>query len=235
MRQAIAYAIDREFIVKQLHKGITQVATGPIAPGSPFYTDKVEPYKLNLDKAKQLLDAAGLKPNAQGVRFSMAIDYLPNTPDNSQTIAEYLRPQLKKIGIDATVRASPDLPTWARRVSTYDFDATMDGAFNYGDPVIGVHRTWLSTNIKPGVIWSNTQNYVNPKVDDLLAQATVERDVEKRRKLYAEFQRIVVDDAPVTFTHVWAQGFAARKDLVDVPLSIWAPMSPYDTISRKKP
>ncbi len=235
VRQAIAYAIDREFIVKQLHKGITQVATGPIAPGSPFYTDKVEPYKLNLDKAKQLLDAAGLKPNAQGVRFSMAIDYLPNTPDNSQTIAEYLRPQLKKIGIDTTVRASPDFPTWARRVSTYDFDATMDGAFNYGDPVIGVHRTWLSTNIKPGVIWSNTQNYVNPKVDDLLAQATVERDVEKRRKLYAEFQRIVVDDAPVTFTHVWAQGFAARKDLVDVPLSIWAPMSPYDTISRKKP
>ena len=142
---------------------------------------------------------------------------------------------MKKIGIDATVRASPDFPTWARRVSTYDFDATMDGAFNYGDPVIGVHRTWLSTNIKPGVIWSNTQNYVNPKVDDLLAQATVERDVEKRRKLYAEFQRIVVDDAPVTFTHVWAQGFAARKDLVDVPLSIWAPMSPYDTISRKKP
>jgi peptide/nickel transport system substrate-binding protein len=233
VRQAIAYAIDREFIVKQLHKGITQVATGPIAPGSPFYTDKVEPYKLNLEKSKQLLDAAGLKPNAQGVRFAMTIDYLPNTPDNSQTVAEYLRPQLKKIGIDVTVRASPDFPTWARRVSTYDFDATVDGAFNYGDPVIGVHRTYLSTNIKPGVIWSNTQNYVNPKVDELLAQATVERDIEKRKKLYAEFQRIVVADAPVTYTHVWAQGYAARKDLVDMPTSIWSPLAPYDTVRRQ--
>ena len=234
VRQAIAHAIDRDFIVKQLHQGITRVATGPIAPGSPFYTDKVDPYRLDLDKANRLLDAAGLKRDAEGKRFAMAIDFLPNSPDNSQTIAEYLRPQLRKIGIDVTVRVSPDFPTWARRVSTHEFDATVDGAFNYGDPVIGVHRTYLSTNIKPGVIWSNTQSYSNPKVDELLARATTERDVEKRKQLYAEFQKIIVADAPVTFTHVWAQGSAARKDLVDVPSSIWAPMVPYDTIDRRK-
>lgn len=234
VRRAIAYAIDKDFITRELHKGITQRATGPIAPGSPFYTDKVEPYRLNLDKANQLLDAAGLKRGAGGTRFSMAIDYLPGTPDNSQTLAEYLRPQLRKVGIDASVRNSPDFPTWARRISNHDFDATMDSAFNYGDPVIGVHRTWLSTNIKTGVIWSNTQSYVNPKVDELLAQATVERDQDKRRRLYAEFQRMVVDDVPVAFTHVWAQGYIARKDLVDVPTSIWAPITPYDTISRQR-
>lgn len=234
VRQAIAHAIDKDFIVKSLHQGITKVATGPIAPGSPFYTDKVERYPLDLKKAAALLDAAGLKPDGTGKRFAMTLDFLPNTPDNSQTIAEYLRPQLKKIGIEVTVRTSPDFPTWARRVATYDFDASMDGAFNYGDPVIGVHRTYLSSNIKPGVIWSNTQNYVNPKIDELLAQATVEKDLEKRKKLYAEFQRQVVDDVPQVFTHVWAQGYAARKDLVNVPVSIWAPMVPFDQISRQK-
>ena len=233
VRRAIAYAIDKDFIIRELHKGITVRATGPITPGSPFYTDKVEHYRLNLDKANQLLDAAGLKRGAGGNRFAMAIDYLPGTPDNSQTLAEYLRPQLRKIGIDATVRNSPDFPTWARRVSSHDFDATMDSAFNYGDPVIGVHRTYLSSNIKPGVIWSNTQNYSNPKVDELLAQATVERDPEKRKRMYAEFQRIVVDEVPVAFTHVWAQGYAARKDLKEVPTSIWAPLAPYDTIHRQ--
>jgi peptide/nickel transport system substrate-binding protein len=234
VRQAIAHAIDKDFIVKALHQGQTRVATGPIAPGSPFYSDKVERYPLDLKKAGALLDAAGLKGDGGGKRFAMTIDFLPNTPDNSQTIAEYLRPQLKKIGIEVTVRTSPDFPTWARRVSMHDFDATMDGAFNYGDPVIGVHRTYLSSNIKPGVIWSNTQNYVNPKVDELLAQATVEKDVEKRRKLYAEFQRQVVADVPQVFTHIWAQGYAARKDLVNVPESIWAPMVPFDRISRRK-
>ncbi|MBK9132838.1 MAG: ABC transporter substrate-binding protein [Betaproteobacteria bacterium] len=234
VRQAIAHAIDRDFIVKSLHQGITKVATGPIAPGSPFYSDKVERYPLDLKKAAALLDAAGLKPDGSGRRFGMTVDFLPNTPDNSQTIAEYLRPQLKKIGIEVTVRTSPDFPTWARRVATHDFDATMDGAFNYGDPVIGVHRTYLSSNIKPGVIWSNTQNYVNPKVDELLAQATVEKDLEKRKKLYAEFQRLVVADVPQVFTHVWGQGYAARKDLVNVPESIWAPMVPFDQMSRRK-
>ena len=234
VRQAIAYAIDRDFIVQKLHQGVTQVATGPVAPGSPFHTSKVASYKLDLKKAESLLDAAGLKRDASGQRFAMTLDYLPGTPDNSQTIAEYLKPQLKKIGIEVTVRTSPDFPTWARRVSTHDFDATMDGSFNYGDPVIGVHRTWLSSNIKPGVIWSNTQSYVNPKVDELLAQATVEKDLEKRKRLYAEFQRIVVEDAPVAFTHVWSLGSAARKDLVGVPESIWAPLAPWDTMSRRK-
>jgi peptide/nickel transport system substrate-binding protein len=234
VRQAIAYAIDKDFIVKELHRGTTRRATGPIAPGSPFYTDKVEPYKLDLKKAAALLDAVGLKPDASGKRLAMTIDFLPGTPDNAQTIAEYLRPQLKKVGIEVTVRTSPDFPTWARRISTYDFDATMDGAFNYGDPVIGVHRTYLSSNIKSGVIWSNTQNYVNPKVDELLAAATVEKDVEKRKKLYAEFQRIVVDDVPVAFTHVWSMGNAARKEITGVPTSIWAPMAPWDLMGRKK-
>ena len=234
VRQAIAHAIDKDFIVKQLHQGITRVATGPIAPGSPFYTDKVESYKFDLKKANATLDAAGYKPDAAGKRFGMVIDFLPNTPDHSQTIAEYLRPQLKKIGIEVSVRASPDFPTWARRVATQDFDATMDGAFNYGDPVIGVHRTYLSSNIKPGVIWSNTQSYSSPRVDELLAAATTERDVDKRKKLYADFQRQVMQDLPLIPTHVWAQGYAARKDLTDVPVSIWAPMVPFDTIGRRR-
>jgi len=234
VRQGLAYAIDKEFIVKQLQQGTTKVGTGPIAPGSPFYTDKVEPYKVDLKKSASLFDAAGLKADSSGKRFAMTIDFLPNTPDNSQTVAEYLRAQLKKVGVEVTVRTSPDFPTWAKRVSTGDFDATMDGAFNYGDPVIGVHRTYLSSNIRPGVIWSNTQSYSNPKVDDLLAQATVEIDLEKRKKLYAEFQRLVVADVPVIYTHVWAQGYAARKDLVNVPVSIWAPMVPWDTMTRKK-
>ena len=234
VRRAIAHAIDKDFIVKQLHQGITRVATGPIAPGSPFYTDKVETYKLDLAKAAALLDAAGLKPDATGKRLALTLDFLPNTPDNSQTIAEYLRPQLKKIGIELSIRSAPDFPTWARRVSTQDFDATIDSAFNYGDPVIGVHRTYLSSNIKPGVIWSNTQAYSNPKVDEWLAAATVERDIDKRKKLYADFQRQVMLDLPLIPLHVWAQGYAARKDLSDVPESIWAPLVPYDTIGRRK-
>jgi peptide/nickel transport system substrate-binding protein len=234
VRQAIAFAIDKDFITKKLHRGTTKRATGPIAPGSPFYTDQVEKYALNLKKSAELLDAAGLKAGAGGKRFAMTVDFLPGTPDNSQTIAEYLKPALAKVGIEVSVRTSPDFPTWARRISTWDFDATMDGAFNYGDPVIGVHRTYLSDNIRKGVIWSNTQQYRNPKVDELLARATVETSPAARKKLYEEFQRVVVDEAPQAFTHVWNIGNAARKTILNVPASIWAPMAPWDTMDRKR-
>ncbi|MFM9148069.1 MAG: ABC transporter substrate-binding protein, partial [Verrucomicrobiota bacterium] len=233
VRQAVAYAVDRDFIVNKLHQGTTKPAIGPIAPGSPFHSDKVEPYKTDLKKAVALLDAAGYKPDGTGKRLAMTMDFLPGTPDNAQTIAEYLKPQLKKIGIEVTVRTSPDFPTWARRISTYDFDTTVDGAFNYGDPVIGVHRTYLSSNIRSGVIWSNTQNYRSAKVDDLLARASVEKDVEKRKKLYAEFQTQVVADVPQVFTHVWNLSNAARKDIAGVPESIWAPLAPWDAMTRK--
>ncbi|MGT2488347.1 hypothetical protein ACU4GA_25280 [Methylobacterium oryzae CBMB20] len=78
----------------------------------------------------------------------------------------------------------------------------MDNVFNWGDPVIGVARTYLSTNIRKGVIWSNTQQYKNPKVDELLNAAAVETDLQKRKALYDEFQKIVVSEAPIAYINL---------------------------------
>jgi peptide/nickel transport system substrate-binding protein len=234
VRRAIAFAIDKEFIVKSLHRGASRVATGPIADGTPFYSDRVEKYKLDLDKSNRLLDEAGLTRNAQGVRFAMSIDYQPGIPDNYMVIANYLRSQLRKVGIDVLVRISPDFPTWAKRVSNWEHETTVSGAFMWGDPSIGVHRTWVSSNIRQGVIFSNTQGYSNPKVDALLADATQQRDEAKRKAIYADFQKILADEVPVAFTHVWSRRWAANKDLVGLPLGIWGTVVPLDQISFKR-
>ncbi|MBX3641729.1 MAG: ABC transporter substrate-binding protein [Rubrivivax sp.] len=231
VRKAIAYAIDKDFIVRQLHRGTSQVATGPIAPGTPFFSsDKVEPYRVDLARAAKLLDDAGLRAKPDGTRFSMTLDYQPGIPDNYELIANYLKPQLRKVGIDVTVRTSPDFATWAKRVSNWEHEATMSGAFMWGDPAIGVHRTWISSNIRQGVIFSNTEGYANPKVDELFARATVERDIEKRKKLYAEFQQILSQDVPVAFTHVWSRRYAARKEVLNTPEGIWGTAAPYDQV-----
>ncbi len=233
VRQAISFAMDREFITKKLHGGKTRIATGPIAPGSPFYTAAVEPYKVNLDKANKLLDEAGLKKGAGGMRAALSVDYLPGNDQQQKNIAEYLKPQLKKVGIDLTVRASPDFPTWAKRVSGQEFDLTMDSVFNWGDPVIGVHRTYLSSNIRPGVIWSNTQSYSNAKVDELLAKAAVEKDTEKRKALYQEFQKIVVSDAPIAFVNMLPYYQIHEKNLRNLPTTIWGAAGPIDEMYRE--
>jgi len=233
VRQAINYAIDKQFIVKTLLGGVFKRATGPIATASPFYDPGVETYPLNLKKATELLDAAGLKAKAGGTRFAISVDAIPGVSD-MKVIQEYLKPALAKVGIEVNVRASPDFPTWARRVSTFQFDVTLDSVWNWGDPVIGVHRTWLSSNIREGVIWSNTQQYSNPKVDEILAQAGMEMDAGKRKALYSEFQKIVVDDCPVAFIHEPSFHYGYRTTVQNRPTSVWGLVSPLDEMGIRK-
>ena len=233
VRQAIAYAVDRDFIIGALHGGVSKPAPSPIAPSSPFYSDDVPRYDLDLDKAKALLDEAGHPAGADGTRFTLTVDYLPALPEQQKAIAEYLKPQLKKVGIDVTVRTSPDFPTWAKRVSSHDFDLTMDIVFNWGDPVIGVHRTYLCSNIRKGVIWSNTQQYCNPEVDEILAAAGMEMDLEKRKGLYAKFQKIVTDELPIYWINVLPSVNFYTDDVGNPPTAIWGEMAPLDEVYLK--
>ncbi|MEZ4605708.1 MAG: hypothetical protein R2865_02585 [Deinococcales bacterium] len=90
--------------------------------------------------------------------------------------------------------------------------------FNWGDPVIGVHRTFLSNNIKPGVIWSNTQQYSNERVDEILAQAAVANSDEERKALYDEFQMIVADELPIYWINLLPYHTAYNVRVQNVPV-----------------
>ncbi len=235
VRQAIAYAANRDFITSKLMNGKAKVATSPIASGSPFDEPGVEMYKLDLAKSQKLLDDAGLTKKPDGSRMTLTIDYIPGSDEQQRNVAEYLRSQLKRAGINLEVRAAADFPTWAQRVSNYDFDLTMDTVFNWGDPVIGVDRTYLSSNIRKGIIWSNTQQYSNPKVDDLLAKAAQETSPEKRKALYSDFQKTVITDAPIYFINAVPYHNAFSKGLGGLPTSIWGMMSPLDELYWEVP
>ena len=233
VRKAIATAIDKKFITKALMGGFAEVSDGPIVPSSPFYApDSITHYPYDLKKAAEMLDAAGHKAGANGERFKLTIDYLPGVDSQQKTVAEYIRGQLKKIGIMVNVRASADFPAWSRRIASHDFDMTMDIVYNWGDPVIGVHRTYLSSNIK-AIVWTNTQSYSNPEVDRLLEEAGSEMDLAKRKADYAAFQKIVTDELPIEFINVMPSHTAARKNVGNVPTSIWGALSPYDEVYLK--
>jgi peptide/nickel transport system substrate-binding protein len=225
VRQAIAYATDRDFIINALHRGTSAPQRGPIIESSPYFDPTIPAYDLDLEKAQALMNEAGY-----GGGMELTIDYIPGPKEQQQSIAEYLKSQLSKIGINVTVRAAPDFPTWAGRVSSHDFDMTMDIVFNWGDPVIGVHRTYLSSNIRQGVIWSNTQSYSNPKVDEILAAAAIETDVAARKALYAEFQQIVAQDLPIYWLNALPYHTAYDKRLVNPPVGIWGAAHPMDML-----
>ena len=228
VRQALAYLSDRARMLKVLQGGKVPQALTPIHPGSPLYTTEVNHFEYDLKKAEALLDEAGYKKGADGTRFKITIDPIPGTVEATTGIAEFLRGQFKRAGVELELRVSPDFPTWAQRVAGQDFDLAIDAVFNWADPVIGVHRTYLTRNIRKGVIWSNTQSYSNPKVDALLDAAAGEPDSAKRKAEYKEFQQIVVDDVPILFLHPFPYTQAIHKGLKGAPTSIWGPMSPWD-------
>lgn len=233
VRQAIGYAIDRNFITKALMRGVAKPNKSPIIESSPFFNPDMPAYDFDLDKAKAMLDAAGYPMNGDS-RFSLTVDYIPGNDEQQRNVAEYLRSALGKVGIAIEVRASPDFPTWAKRMAAGDFQMSMDTVFNWGDPVIGVHRTYLSTNIRP-VVWSNTQGYANPKVDELLNAAAVATDEAERKKLYDEFQMIVGEELPIYWINASPYHTAADARLGNVPASIWGPMQSMDEVYWAEP
>lgn len=231
VRKAIAHAVDRDFIGKAIHLGVAEEARTGIHPGSPLYEADVESYEFDLDKANAMLDEAGYARGGDGMRFKLSVDFgWPEMKPN----AEYLKPALKKIGIDVEVRSSPDFPTWAKRVSNHEFDMTWDTVFNWGDPVIGVHRTYQSSNIKKGVIWSNTQSYSNARVDELMETAGREPDPDRRKALYSEFQKIVADEVPLYVTNTLPYHTVFSSKVGNAPLGIWASSSPMDLVYVKE-
>jgi len=115
VRQAIAYAVDRDFITNALHRGVSTPQRGPIIESSPFFDETIPAYDVDLDKAKALMAEAGY-----GDGMELTIDYIPGPREQQQSLAEYMVSQLAEIGIDVTVRAAPDVPTWASRVGGHD-------------------------------------------------------------------------------------------------------------------
>lgn len=233
VRQAIAYTIDRDLIVKTLLGNLKHIATGPLYPGTPFYTKDHNLYDVDIEKANNLLDEAGYKRDENGIRFSVSLDSIPN--ELSRKASYFIKDSLlRKIGIEVSVVEHNNLKEWSEGIANHDFDITTDIVFNWGDPVIGVHRTYLSGNIKKGVIWSNTQSYINLDVDRILKEAKEETDFSKRKALYYDFQETIANDLPVYPLLVIPYVTIYDKRIRNMNDSIWGLMFPLDKVYWKE-
>jgi peptide/nickel transport system substrate-binding protein len=235
VRQAFAYALDKKFIIKVLYGGYAQRSLGPIHPGSVFAPKDVNAYTLDLEKAAALLDEAGYKPDSDGIRIKTTLDFIP-AGGVWKRLAEVVKAQLKKAGIDVTIKPSSDFRAWLKTVTSHDFDMTVDSVFNWGDPVIGVHRTYQSSNTRKGVPWHNTQQFVNLEIDAVMEKAGRELDLEKRKALYAEMQKMIVEAAPIAYLHTSPYHTIFNNDRIGNPPvnSIWGVCAPWDEVYIKK-
>jgi peptide/nickel transport system substrate-binding protein len=194
VRQAISHALDRNFILNNLWFGIGKVATGPIASTTRFYDPKVAKLQAyDPNKAKALLDAAGLKPNAKGIRFTIKQLALPYGEVWTR-LSEYFRTALGHVGIEVVLETT-DAGAWAKRIGDWDYETSTNFLSQFGDPTLGVERSYVSTNIKK-ITFTNTGGYTNPKVDELFTTARQSGDPAVRAKAFSDVQAILCDEVP---------------------------------------
>lgn len=227
VRQAVNYAIDRQFVIDNIWFGFGKIASGPISSnfepaglfgrGIDFNTaDRIE-------KANALLDQAGFPRGADGTRFEIVHDVTPYG-EEWQRFGETVVQNLAAIGIKATVRVE-DLPTWLKRTYTdYDFQLTSNFLFNQADPVIGVHRGLHSDRILPGTVFVNGSRWSSPETDALMDQATIELDPAKRSVMYQELVQKVSEASPVAYVLELNYPTVLSTDFADVittPIGIY--------------
>ena len=229
VRRAVAYAIDQAYLVDTVHGGLPHPGYGPLHHSNPFFSEREDPYPLDLERARALLDEAGYPRDAEGVRFSAVLDYPPFHAESLGTGSAYIKAQLKKVGISLELRAPADFASWAKRISSWGYQLTMNTHWNYPDPVIGVHRIYLCANVRK-VLWSNTQGYCNERVDGLLEEAGSTLDVGRRTELYGEFQRIVNEELPLLFINEEPYVTVFRRTVMNPPETVWGAMQPMDQV-----
>ena len=226
VRQALAYATDREALVKFLLHGQARVADGILPPNHWAYEPNVTQYPLDITKAEKLLDRAGYPRAANGIRFHLTLK--TSTEEQARLIGAALQEQWRKAGIELELRPL-ELATLLSDSIHGNFQLTFlrwIGANN--DPDV-FEFVFSSKRFSPD--GANRGHYRNPRVDALTDQIRVEMDQEKRKALCSEVQKILADDLP--YIPMWFTDVVSvhRRELGDLQLS---PTGDYDFLSTLK-
>ncbi|MDQ6785527.1 MAG: ABC transporter substrate-binding protein [Acidobacteriota bacterium] len=206
IRQAMAYAIDKNYIVDKVAFGMGTVATGPISSALKWaHNPNVARYERNLTLANRILDEAGFKTGEDGARFHLKFVYAPGYAK----VVEVLRDELREVGIRVDLEQMEFSAAVDRVYIKKDFDLGFASFENGPDPDIGVKRTVVSSNIG-AIPFSNGASYRNSRVDELFELAASETDRKKRAAYYFEAQEILARDVPYLWLYE-PQGAVAYK------------------------
>jgi peptide/nickel transport system substrate-binding protein len=195
VRQAIAHAIDKKFLVEKGYFGQGRPAISPIPSNLGWaHNPNVPVYAYDPARAAALLDEAGYPKGANGERMTLRVVYDPaNSAANKAS--EVVAQQLRAIGINARQVPLERSLMLEKVYKNYDFDIHIHNYTTYGDPGIGVARVYVCDNIRPAP-FANVSRYCNPKLDELFRQAASATTQAERAKYYYPAQEILMRDLP---------------------------------------
>jgi len=214
VRQAMSYAVNRSEIAENVLYNVGEAAAGPFLPTMVWANKSLKPYNQNLEKANELLTAAGwVDTDGDGIRDKdgktlklnlMTYSARPGLPP----MAEAMAAQLKEAGIDVetevmemgSIDDRKEKGNWDLYLAAYNIAMVPDPEY--------ILTNWYMTN---GT--DNTPGYSNPKVDSLITEARKITDLKERYKKFNEVEAIVYDEQPMIIVAYYGCAIV-KKDYV---------------------
>jgi peptide/nickel transport system substrate-binding protein len=190
IRQALAYGIDREALIRDLFLGQAKVASSVLPTNQWAFEPGVTTYNYDVEKAKKLLDEAGKKQTSDQPRFKLTLKTSPLSI--SKKVGEVLQEQLRRIGIDLALQSLEN------QKLTQDI---TEGNFQlYYRVMVGGNQStdifkfaYHSKSMPPN--GQNRMRYNNPKVDKLIDDALLAPQ-DKRKEFYSQIQKTLAEELP---------------------------------------
>jgi len=219
VRQAIAYAIDRESMIRDLVLGQGAIAHSILPEGSWAY-NKGQPYQFDPAKAKQLLDEAGFRdPDGDGPQMRWAKPLLFRISGSSAAARQYagvIQNYLKNVGVPVTIETS-EFTTMLDQLRYGQFQMTYGQWVGGNQDPIFYHDLFATSEIPTQTRAArNRSRYSNPELDKLLNDAANTYDHATAAPLYARAQEIISRDVPVFPLWYQANMVIAKKNVGNV-------------------
>jgi peptide/nickel transport system substrate-binding protein len=214
VRKALVMAIDRPQIIKAVMKGQATPGVTPIPPifNWAFDTSLQSP-PFDPDGAKQMLATAGWKPGSGGIlekdgkKFAFSLDADTADPARQQS-AVIAQQNFKAIGADVKLNVRP-FPAYAQDLLAGKYQAHVGFWVLPPDPDI--------TNYYSSEGFYNTIHYDNADVNRLLEEGRGTTDLEERKRIYFELQKVFLEDPPGAMLFYPKDIHAIVKGLKGIP------------------
>lgn len=193
VRQAINYAVDKNAIVNTVFKGLGTAAIAPMTAAMLDDPSLRAYYPFDPEKAKQILDGAGWKGDSgirqkDGKNLHLVLNAIDYGGGPEQTVI-LIQGQLREVGIDVEIKAQAR-PPW--------YEDNYNGATN--GPVLflrsgdldGLYALFDSANVGSNFGWTMMKD---DTIDGLLEQGRQESDPDKRKAIYLDVEKKLMDMA----------------------------------------
>jgi len=213
-RQAIAHAIDKKAIAKDVVKGY--IAKGPFPPVFDFAYKGEEPYAYDESRAKALLDEAKIvDSDGDGIREfngkNIVLAFYARTGHgaNAKNTGIAFQSSLKKIGIGVKVN---QVKSFGDILKKGDYDIVWE-RWTAAPTLDSLY--FLQSSFSTGTT-GNRGGYSNPKYDELITKLRTEMDSNKRIQLAQDAVEILLADVPALFVYHGLGSIVTSKNVTGV-------------------